>query len=95
MNTKEDAQELVKYLELNGIRSKIIGSLKYKESSEHDIDIVIISPLADLDLRLRLEEMIAHTRLVPTDWGGLFFYGTEFGNVDIFFKEPRIGAIET
>ena len=96
MNTREDANKLVKYLEDNKIHSKIIGSLEYKTESSHDIDIVITNPSDSTFLRFTLRRLLSNSnsRIVFTEWDGIFFYDTYFGNVDIFFKMPRIGAIE-
>lgn len=85
----EEAIALKHYLKSNlNIESEIIGSLAEKFESNHDIDILISNPKDTIELRDKLIELLQPTRIVKTDWNGIFLYGTKFGNVDIFFERP-------
>lgn len=84
-HTKEDGLAACCFLIENGFEdAQLIGSLAKNESSEHDIDILL--PKNSLEDEDKLMEILLCGGLFErTDWGGIFFHGTQFGNVDIFF----------
>lgn len=85
LHTLEDANKA-----LNLIKSKIsnqaslIGGFgKGKKSSMHDIDILI--PDKDVSIENELMELLDAESVEGTDWGGLYYNNTPYGDVDIFF----------
>lgn len=89
-----DGDNVVKFLKSCGYVSQIIGSLSKGKSSDHDIDILILSPLyaEDKSFIRNKENLVYHLKpssWVNTDRGGLFLFHTKFGDVDIFFKRPH------
>ncbi len=63
----------------------LIGSLGKGRESDHDIDIHI--PLKKTN---RLVDMIKYKleaeSCQDTDWGGVYFKNTFYGDIDVFFK---------
>lgn len=85
--TKTDGLAVVKYLQKMGFaEAELIGSLAKKGVSYNDIDIHI--PNMNRDRMWELVNLFLHrgVTLQKTDWEGLFFSNTPFGNVDIFFS---------
>jgi hypothetical protein len=86
LHTRKDAEYCIWYIKKK-ISSKavLIGSFgKGSESSMNDIDIYIEIDKNDINKQVLLELLDAKS-VDDTDWGGWFFHGTIFGNVDIFF----------
>lgn len=81
----EDGAAVVLFLQENGFeKAELIGSLSKTGYSDKDIDILI--PNGSLEDKVRLTEILMTGGIVEeTDWGGIYFYDTKFGNVDIFF----------
>ncbi len=85
LHTLEDAKFV-----LNLIRDKIsnqatlIGGFgKGKTTSMHDIDILI--PNKDISIKNNLMQLLNAESVESTDWGGLYYNNTPYGDVDIFF----------
>jgi hypothetical protein len=75
---------------LNLIKNKIsnqaelIGGFgKGKTTSMHDIDILI--PDKDVSIKDNLMQLLNAESVEDTDWGGLYYNNTPYGDVDIFF----------
>ena len=100
IHTKKDADNLLYFLKKTGFpKAKIIGSIgKGAKKSKHDIDVLLsgFKRTKELEGRLRFllepkreyksdKKRILAYAVTKTDWGGLYFHNTYFGNVDIFF----------
>jgi hypothetical protein len=67
-------------------QTKIIGSIgKGMKCSEHDIDILLPSLKYSKRLHTQLNRFLNAESSERTDWNGIFFHNTTFGNVDVFF----------
>ena len=89
MVTREQANDLVKYLTEQGIVGiELIGSLTKEKETKHDIDLFI--PNAD-SFWQRLEWLLSPTHVKKTDIGSYYFYGSliAHSDVDIFPYDPR------
>lgn len=82
--SREDGLAVVSYLQQHGFKVELIGSLSKIGFSNHDIDIHVMESGTRED-RDKLKELFKGT-VDETDWGGLYFTNTEFGDVDIFFS---------
>jgi len=86
--TPQQGHDVVAFLQQNGFTARLIGSLSRGQNSNTDIDIHI------QDKNERTEELLTKLlkpnykigEIVRTDWGGLYFYDTTFGDIDVFFK---------
>ena len=93
--SKKDAGLLLFHLRSHGIECELIGSLKKKGYSNNDIDIYFPNHNRE-ELTDKLRTLLGAKTYYPdhygqiTDWDGFYFYETEFGTVDCFFK----GSIE-
>lgn len=85
--TPRDGKIVEYFFRKNGFpTAKLIGSLGRGKNSNNDIDILLPYAKNTLQLRQKLIYLLEPKKdFVDTDWGGLFFYDTFFGNVDIFF----------
>lgn len=86
--TPKDGQVLEYFFKKNGFpHARLIGSLGRGKKSNNDIDILLPDEKNTLKLRKKLCHLLEPKKdFVDTDWGGLFFYDTFFGDVDIFFS---------
>lgn len=87
--TEEDGVAVVLLLHEYGFQNcELIGSLSREGVSNNDIDIYIPNgSLADKEV---LKNILMTSGVVEeTDWGGIFFTDTQFGNVDIFFDKSE------
>lgn len=87
--TIRDASDVVLFLRQNNLwaNAKIIGSIGRGKTSQHDIDILLNGAQYSEKFRKELCEKLGAKRWVRTDWGGIFLYGTFFGDIDIFFTD--------
>lgn len=85
--TPRDGKIVEYFLKKNGFpKAKLIGSLSRGKNSKHDIDILLPDEKNTVKLIKKLIYLLEPKRgCVATDWGGLFFKDTFFGNVDVFF----------
>ena len=67
----------------------LIGSLSKGEESNHDIDVLIAGRKRDIETRDRLIILLHPTEFEYTDWGGIYFSNTLWGDIDIFFEYPK------
>jgi predicted nucleotidyltransferase len=86
-HTKEDADRLLDLIHIHvSSEASLIGSFgRGKISSLHDIDILIPNIEFDDLFKERLIKLLNAKTVEPTDWGGLYFSGTDYGNVDVFY----------
>lgn len=83
--TPQDGIALVQVLLSMGIQAELIGSLGKGMSSTHDIDILISKEDC-----LRIHECLSPVEeVIATDWGGLYFRNSPYGDVDVFFEYPE------
>ncbi len=84
-HTRKDAEYCLWYFKKHiNENAELIGSFgKGAEFSEKDIDIYIHE--GNLEMKNQIMELIDAKDVELTDWGGLFFYESIFGNVDVFF----------
>lgn len=86
--TKETAHLLLFFLQKTLWKeAKLIGSIgRGANYSTHDIDI-LLPGMEDKkeELRSELKILFDASKVEDTDWGGLYFSGTPFGDIDIFF----------
>lgn len=83
--SKENGIAVVEFLKRNGFKAELIGSLAKIGFSIHDIDIHVMDSGTRED-RDKLKQLLITSEVDETDWGGLYFKDTQFGDVDIFFS---------
>lgn len=83
--SKEDGIAVIEFLQQNGFKVELIGSLSKLGFSNHDIDIHVMNSGTRED-RDKLKELFKNGTVDETDWGGLYFTATQFGDVDLFFS---------
>ena len=83
--SREHGEAVVSFLQKNGFNPELIGSLAKIGFSNHDIDIYVRNSGKRED-REKLIELFTGGTVDETDWGGMYFNDTEFGDVDIFFS---------
>lgn len=82
----EDGLAVAAFLKQHGFDAELIGSLSKIGFSNHDIDIYVRHSGTKED-REKLTSLFVTSKPVDqTDWGGLYFTDTQFGDVDIFFS---------
>jgi hypothetical protein len=84
--SKEHGNIVVSFLQKNGFTAELIGSLAKIGFSDHDIDIHVMNSGTREDREKLKELFITSEQVDETDWGGMYFSGTQFGDVDIFFS---------
>ena len=86
-HTIEDAKLLLQFLKnIVSDKAELIGSFgKGKKTSKHDIDVLIPDRKKTRKFKSHLMLLFNAESCEDTDWGGWYFKGTLFGNVDIFF----------
>lgn len=85
--TKQMAKSALKLIQKEiSDKAKLIGGFgKGKTTSMHDIDILIPFMKFDTELKNKLKNLLNAKSVTNTDWGGWYFTGTDFGDVDIFY----------
>ena len=77
------AKEVMGLIDSFGIKTKLIGSVKNKGTSHHDIDLVVLNmDYVGSDLISKLEKAICVVKFIATDNGGLFVKTAKYGNLD-------------
>ncbi len=85
--TTEDGNKVITFLQSHNINCELIGSLKKRGTSEHDIDVWIKEPDTKQN-RDKILKLLNPTKIVNTDWEGMYCTTDLYGDVDIFFVEP-------
>lgn len=87
LHTRNDAVAVLNLLHNNiSKNAKLIGGFgKGKETSIHDIDVLIPNVKFDDALKSKLFKMLNAESVEETDWGGWYFNNTNFGDVDVFY----------
>lgn len=67
----------------------LIGSLSQGKDSDHDIDILIPNLKNTVKLKNKLMKLLSAKSFEYTDWGGIYFHQTFFGEIDVFFEHPH------
>lgn len=83
--SKVDGDVVVAFLEQNGFTVELIGSLAKIGFSNHDIDIHVKNSGTRED-RDKLKQLFLTSEIDETDWGGIYFTNTQFGDIDLFFS---------
>jgi len=85
LHTLEDAKTVLSLIRNNiSNQATLIGGFgKGKTTSMHDIDILI--PDKDVSIEKDMMKLLNAESVEGTDWGGLYFNNTPYGDVDIFF----------
>lgn len=85
LHTLEDATTVLNLIQDNiSSSAELIGGFgKGKTTSMHDIDILI--PNKDITIKNDLMRLLNAESVEGTDWGGLYYNNTPYGDVDIFF----------
>jgi hypothetical protein len=85
LHTLEDAKTVLNLIRNNiSNQATLIGGFgKGKTTSMHDIDILI--PDKDISIENDVMKLLNAESVEGTDWGGLYFNNTPYGDVDIFF----------
>lgn len=82
---KEDGEAVVLFLLEEGFKDvQLIGSLKKNGESDHDIDIYVPN-CSENDKEKLIELFLTCGMVEETDWHGMYFSDTIFGDIDIFF----------
>jgi predicted nucleotidyltransferase len=87
LHTIAEAENVIRLIK-NHISDKAIligGFGKGKETSEHDIDILIPDIEFNIELKNKLFKLLNAESVEDTDWGGWYFNNTDFGDIDIFY----------
>ena len=88
--TIKDANKVVNAFSEHRIACALIGSIARRGTSDHDIDVLLPYPNLALDvLEMVVTEVLHPYRIIPTDWGGIYCWTEEYGDVDVFLKYPR------
>lgn len=87
--TVEIGAKVIKLLHEKGYQNaKLIGSLGAGKESEHDIDVFI--PITNPKIKRKcvndLAKIFQAQYYCGTDWGGVYFTNTIFGDIDLFFS---------
>ncbi len=85
--TQKDGQTVLFFFKKTvSPHAELIGSLAKGKESDHDIDIHLPETKRK-DRRVKdIKRLLEAERYELTDWGGVFFYNTFFGDIDVFFK---------
>lgn len=68
----EVGNKVIDYLKIHGVACELIGSLKKKGVSEHDIDVWIKDPDTK-ETRDKLLRLLAPKSVINTDWEGMMY----------------------
>jgi hypothetical protein len=85
LHTLEDAKTVLELIQdnISNLAELIGGFGKGETTSMHDIDILI--PNKDISIKDKLMQLLSAESVENTDWGGLYYNNTPYGDVDIFF----------
>ena len=84
--TEKDGLDLIYFLKKTGFpKAQLIGSLGKGKTSTHDIDVLLPKSKKTARLKKKLTFLLEPKKVSHTDWGGLYFHDSHFGDVDIFF----------
>lgn len=85
-HTFKDAENLLFFLKKTvADDAKLIGSFGRGVESDHDIDVLIPDCRRTVRFVSNISSLLEAKSYEYTDWGGVFFHDTFFGDVDIFF----------
>lgn len=89
LHTIFDAENALNLIQKNISKSAILigGFGKGKTESTHDIDILITDVKFDDLLKNKISKLLKAESVEETDWGGLYFNNTIFGDIDIFYTD--------
>lgn len=87
LHTIDDAESVLNIIQrhISKNASLIGGFGKGKKTSEHDIDILIPDVKFDEKFKQEIIKLLNAESVEDTDWGGLYFNNTDYGDVDIFY----------
>ena len=88
----QDAINVISILKQNNINCEVIGNLSRIGYSEHDIDIWI-KELDTQQLRDKIIILLNPKKVINTDWEGMYFKDTPFGDIDIFLKIDNLNYL--
>lgn len=72
------------------VYAELIGSLSQEKCTTHDIDILLPNHKRTTKTINKLAKLLEPKNgYVYTDWGGVYFRDTFFGDIDIFFTKPK------
>jgi len=89
LHTLATANAVLLHLQNSGYPdAKLIGSFGNGiEFSEHDIDILLPSAEISEEFIEKMSSLLSCSGSISlTDWGGVYFKNTRFGDIDIFFN---------
>lgn len=89
IHTKKDAEFLMFLLKKLGFETRLIGGFgKGKETSEHDIDILITGfpSFTKRNFAKCMSKILEAEFYEYTDMKSWYFHNTYFGDVDVFFS---------
>jgi len=87
LHTKKDADNALDIIHKNiSKKATLIGGFgKGKKTSDHDIDILIPDVNFNKSFKEKMTKLLNAKSVEDTDWGGLYFNDTDYGDVDIFY----------
>jgi predicted nucleotidyltransferase len=87
IHTREQAEMVLSLIRDNiDDSATLIGGFgKGKNTSYHDIDILIPDGDQIEGIENSISSILNAESSEPTDWGGIYFNNTDFGDVDVFF----------
>lgn len=90
IHTLHMANDVINLLHISGFTdAKLIGSFgKGNIESNHDIDVLLNEQKTE-ELENKLKNLFRPTHIEYTDWGGIYYHNTQFGNIDIFFSTKK------
>lgn len=88
LHTQQQANAVITLIRDNIFPDAILigGFGKGKDTSFHDIDVLINGKKKTQRLKWRLFSLLDAHSVEDTDWGGWYFNDTDFGDVDVFFS---------
>jgi predicted nucleotidyltransferase len=87
LHTKQDAEKVLSIIHqhISKNASLIGGFGKGNETSEHDIDILITDVEFNEEFKQKMIKLLNAESVEDTNWGGLYFNNTNYGDVDVFY----------
>lgn len=87
LHTLKDANTVLEIFQQNiSNKSTLLGGFsKGKETSDHDIDILVPDLEFNEELKLKIFKLLNAKSVEDTDWGGWYFNDTDYGDVDVFY----------
>lgn len=83
--TPNDGKTVVDYVNSYELDCVLVGSLSRGQNSNNDIDILITRKNPFIPEKLK--EILKPRNVIKTDFGGLYFEDTIYGDIDIFFSK--------